>query len=138
MPPLRFDGRPIGPRAVAELAAPLDETGGAIETLLEARSKRTTEPRRVRLEISAIERRWIRQRTPRLTQREHEVLIALIEGGSNEQIALDLGIALPTLRTHLARISQKLGATGRADLLRCGAGLLLDGYRRGALAPLHS
>ncbi len=56
-----------------------------------------------------------------LTDREREVLAALADGQSNARIAAQLGIALPTVKTHVSSVLAKLGAESRthaAALLR--------------------
>lgn len=70
-----------------------------------------------------------------LTDREREVALAICDGGSNEAIAERMYIALPTLRTHLMRINQKLGTKGKGDVVRLMVGRLLDSYRVGRIAP---
>jgi DNA-binding CsgD family transcriptional regulator len=50
----------------------------------------------------------------KLTIREREVLEALVGGARNDQIARDLGITERTVKTHLARVFQKLGVESRA------------------------
>jgi DNA-binding CsgD family transcriptional regulator len=69
-----------------------------------------------------------------LTDREREVALAICDGGSNEVVAERLYIALPTLRTHLMRINQKLGTRSKGDVVRLMVGRLLDGYRSGRVA----
>jgi DNA-binding CsgD family transcriptional regulator len=49
----------------------------------------------------------------KLTIREREVLEALVGGARNDQIARDLGITERTVKTHLARVFQKLGVESR-------------------------
>jgi len=49
-----------------------------------------------------------------LTQREREVLRALVSGARSSQIASNLGIAERTVKAHLASIYQKLGVDSRA------------------------
>ncbi len=72
-----------------------------------------------------------------LTTRECEVVFAICRGGTNEWMAEALQIALPTLRTHLMRLNQKLGTRRKSDVVRFVAKALLEGYRSGALeAPL--
>ncbi len=70
----------------------------------------------------------------RLTPREREVACAICLGGANEAVADRLCIALPTLRTHLMRINQKLGTTSKSDLVRFVSASLLEGYRRGEIS----
>lgn len=64
-----------------------------------------------------------------LTRREREVIFALCGGGTNEGMADRLCIALPTLRTHLMRLNQKLGTASKGDVIRLVAAHLLDAYR---------
>jgi two-component system nitrate/nitrite response regulator NarL len=51
---------------------------------------------------------------PILTAREHEVLKLMAEGLSGPQIADRLIVALPTVKTHQARLYEKLGVSERA------------------------
>ena len=51
---------------------------------------------------------------PILTAREREVLALMAEGRSGPQIADRLIIALPTVKTHQARLYEKLGVSDRA------------------------
>jgi len=49
----------------------------------------------------------------RLTPREHEVLLLLLQNRSNRDIAESLTISLPTVKTHVRSILGKLGITSR-------------------------
>ena len=51
---------------------------------------------------------------PILTAREQEVLTLMAEGLSGPQIADRLIVALPTVKTHQARLYEKLGVSERA------------------------
>lgn len=53
-----------------------------------------------------------------LSQREKEVLQLLAMGHTNQQIADKLFLSVKTVETYKARIKEKLGLTGRADLVR--------------------
>lgn len=53
-----------------------------------------------------------------LSERESEVLRRLAEGHTNRAVALQLGLSVKTVETHRARLSEKLGLRGRADLVR--------------------
>jgi DNA-binding CsgD family transcriptional regulator len=56
-------------------------------------------------------------RTARLTHREEQIA-RLVRGGlSNKQIARDLALAQPTVKTHLLRIFRKLGVSSRTELI---------------------
>lgn len=54
----------------------------------------------------------------RLSTRERAVLLLVAEGCTNPQIAEQLGIRLATVKTHLGRISMKLGVHGRLAAAR--------------------
>jgi HD-GYP domain-containing protein (c-di-GMP phosphodiesterase class II) len=49
-----------------------------------------------------------------LTERELEVLLVLVRGGSNQQIAGDLGISAKTVGHHVQHVYQKAGVRSRA------------------------
>jgi len=53
-----------------------------------------------------------------LTPREFEVLLGVIAGKLNKQIADDLGAAEKTIKVHRARVMEKMGVTSVADLVR--------------------
>lgn len=53
-----------------------------------------------------------------LTPAEHRVADLLSRGLRAAQIAAHLGVALPTVRTHLRRLLEKTGASGQPDLVR--------------------
>ena len=50
-----------------------------------------------------------------LTDREREVLIEIAQGLSNQEIADKLFIGLPTVKTHVAHICQKINARDRVQ-----------------------
>jgi DNA-binding NarL/FixJ family response regulator len=54
---------------------------------------------------------------PRLTPRETEVLGLLKDGLSVSQVARGLYMSESTVKTHVAKIYDKLGATNRAQAL---------------------
>jgi LuxR family maltose regulon positive regulatory protein len=58
-----------------------------------------------------------------LSAREIEVLQALAEYCSNEEIAADLVLSLNTVKTHMRSLFQKLSVTRRADAVRRGRAL---------------
>jgi DNA-binding NarL/FixJ family response regulator len=53
----------------------------------------------------------------RLTPRERVVLEAVLATGTTQEAARRIGMAAPTLRVHLHRVSQKLGATSRLEAI---------------------
>jgi DNA-binding CsgD family transcriptional regulator len=80
------------------------------------------------------ERKHVRAVLPRVSEREFEVLIELCGGGRNDQVAKRLCIALPTLRTHLSRLNEKLGTLSKSELVAHVAAQVLRGYRDGLLS----
>lgn len=51
-----------------------------------------------------------------MTKRESEVLKSLLQGLTNKQIAMSLGISDFTVRDHVSSILRKKGAGSRAEL----------------------
>jgi DNA-binding NarL/FixJ family response regulator len=58
-----------------------------------------------------------RRSLDQLTDREREVLILVAQGESNTEIAHDLSVSLPTVKTHVSRILTKLEARDRTQLV---------------------
>ncbi len=56
----------------------------------------------------------------RLTQREQEVMKLLINGLSNKEVAIDLGISPRTVEIHRARVMEKTGTRSLPELVRLG------------------
>jgi DNA-binding NarL/FixJ family response regulator len=54
-------------------------------------------------------------RSARLTAREREVLELLAEGIGHEEIGKQLGIGAETVRTHLRKACERLGAATRTE-----------------------
>ena len=71
-----------------------------------------------------------RARLAKLTPREFEVLRLVIAGLLNKQVAAELGIKLRTIKTHRARVMQKMGVVSVAELVRLTqkAGVLAAGH----------
>jgi PAS domain S-box-containing protein len=57
-------------------------------------------------------------RIARLTPREREVLVGLVEGGTNKRIAQKLGISPRTVELHRAQVMSRLNASSLTELLK--------------------
>ncbi|MGZ4333221.1 MAG: response regulator [Gaiellaceae bacterium] len=101
-----------GAAAIVLKASPLDELGRALETAVAGGSH---------LDPAIGKQAGARGK---LTQRELDVLGLLAEGLRNEEIGTRLGISSETVRTHLRKASERLGAATRtqavATALRLG------------------
>lgn len=73
------------------------------------------------LDAAARERRklvaQVQQGIDRLTRREREVFIRVVEGRLNKQIAGEFGTQERTIKVHRARVMRKMGARTLADLV---------------------
>jgi DNA-binding CsgD family transcriptional regulator len=72
--------------------------------------------------------------TYKLTPAELRVLFAIVEIGGVPDVAVRLGIAETTVKTHLGRVFEKTGTSRQADLVKIVAGfsspLSVSGPRR--------
>ena len=57
-----------------------------------------------------------------MTNREHDVIQLLAEGGSNKEVGANLGISVKTVETHRAAIMKKLKLARFSDLVRYAIG----------------
>lgn len=83
------------------------------EELMEA--IRVVHSGRTRIPPAIAERLAERMGGPNLTNRELEVLQAIVAGQSNKEIAFGLGISEATVKTHINNILSKLGVTDRTQ-----------------------
>ena len=60
----------------------------------------------------------IKAKMTALTPREREVLVHVVAGRPNKQIAADLGTVEKTIKVHRSRMMEKLGVRTVADLVR--------------------
>lgn len=52
-----------------------------------------------------------------LTPREHEILVAIGEGMTNDELAAHFFLSISTVKTHISRLLQKLDARDRVQLV---------------------
>lgn len=83
-----------------------------LEAILRAK-KRDAEHRLVSSELESIQ-----AKVNTLTPREREVLVHVVAGRLNKQIAGDLGTVEKTIKVHRSRMMEKLGVRSVADLVR--------------------
>jgi FixJ family two-component response regulator len=66
-------------------------------------------------------RACIQGRLERLTPREHQVMMQVVRGRLNKQIAADLGTGEKTVKVHRARVMFKMGVRSVPELVQLGA-----------------
>ena len=54
-----------------------------------------------------------------LTEREHEVALAVGRGLTNAEIARDAHLSVPTVKAHVSRLFDKLQVTNRVQIAIC-------------------
>jgi DNA-binding NarL/FixJ family response regulator len=57
-----------------------------------------------------------------LPPRQSQIVQAILAGHSDKQIAAEMSIAVPTVRTHLSRLFQRFGLNDRVELILFVAG----------------
>ena len=81
------------------------------------------------------EQEWtVLARELKLAPRQEAIARLILEGKPDKQIAQDLKLAVPTIRTHLTRLYRRLGITDRAELLTFIFAHFRQGCRR---TPCH-
>jgi FixJ family two-component response regulator len=60
----------------------------------------------------------IRENFATLTEREHQVMVLVIAGRANKQIANELGISPTTVKLHRGQVMRKMQAQSLAELIR--------------------
>lgn len=116
----------MGVRAMKRGAMDFIEKPFQDQTLLDAIHAALA--RAAELHEAAGARHAARQRLASLTPREREVLVLVVDGRPNKQIATQLGIAEQTIKMHRSRLMKKMGADSLPALVRLAqlAGLTAD------------
>jgi FixJ family two-component response regulator len=86
------------------------------ETLLPAIEQALARASRERAEGAELED--IRRRLNALTPREREVMVWVVKGTLNKQIAFELGTVEKTIKVHRARVMEKMEVGSLAELVR--------------------
>lgn len=102
--------------AIDFLTKPVNDTD-LFEAISRAEAS-DAQSRRLQLELESIQAKM-----ETLTPREREVLLHVVAGRLNKQIAGDLGTVEKTIKVHRSRMMEKLGVRTVADLVRM-AGVL--------------
>lgn len=97
--------------AVHFLTKPVNDQA-LLSVIEQSISKNATEQDRIG------ELRNLQQRAGTLTPREHEVMVLVVRGRLNKQIAAELGTVEKTIKVHRARVLQKMEVDSLADLVR--------------------
>jgi DNA-binding NarL/FixJ family response regulator len=74
---------------------------------------------RLRADPAADRAEQAQQRLAALTEREHEVALAVGRGLTNAEIARELCLSIPTVKAHVSRLFDKLAVTNRVQIAIC-------------------
>ncbi len=72
----------------------------------------------LRHQVDRTEKAALQRRFQLLTPREQEVLLLVVKGLMNKEIAAVLGAALKTVKVHRGRVMKKMGVLSLAELVR--------------------
>ncbi|SDZ25823.1 helix-turn-helix domain-containing protein [Herbiconiux ginsengi] len=110
--------RALESAAPERILAPFLADDPVIDDLLGAHAQRGTRHHQFLLTILERRGRLTELRAGVLTRREHEVLACLRTTMTAAEISTHLGIAYPTVKSHLRSLYRKLGVTTRRDAVR--------------------
>ncbi|MEA1922548.1 MAG: response regulator [Pseudomonadota bacterium] len=106
---------PMSVRAMKAGAVDFLQKPFEAQDLLDAIHRAIKQNRQIRVEQA--ERADIKGRIKSLTSREHEILVFVVAGMMNKQIAFELDVSENTVKTHRARIMRKMEVASLAGLV---------------------
>lgn len=113
-----FEALRAGASGFALKSWPLDELLAAIRVIAAGEALLAPNVTRRLISHFARERGLTRRlKVDLLTEREREVLVLVAQGLSNTELADQMHVSLPTVKTHVSRILSKLGARDRTQLV---------------------
>ena len=92
-------------------------TGGSCYRIQVAEDPHNTQACTIRVEPLEQDQVSLKQEFDSLTSREREVLVCILKGETNRQIATDLCISLSTVKTHVQNMFEKTKVQNRAMLV---------------------
>jgi FixJ family two-component response regulator len=119
--------------AVDFLTKPVD--GRDLLTVVRQAIARNVEVRKLYTELQELQRRAA-NRTPR----EREVMLLVVRGWLNKQVAAELGTVEKTIKVHRARVIEKMGVESLAELVRMAEklGLFSREIRSSTVPPVSA
>jgi FixJ family two-component response regulator len=91
--------------------------------------------RNVEARVRCAELRELQQHAASLTPREREVMLLVVRGFLNKQVAAELGTAEKTIKVHRARVIEKMEVESLADLVRAAEKLGMFPIKTGSIPP---
>jgi DNA-binding NarL/FixJ family response regulator len=68
---------------------------------------------------------------PQITRRQQDILIRIMAGMSNKEIARDLDLGVGTIKIHVAGLCRRLGVNNRTGAAAAGIGMKATERRQG-------
>ncbi len=96
-------------------------------SLIKLAMARNVEARKLYTELLELQRR-----AANLTPREREVMLLVVRGWLNKQVAAELGTVEKTIKVHRARVIEKMGVESLAELVRMAEKLGMFSSETGA------